>query len=153
MSADLRVEVQGLTEYRRALKQVSDDLPKELRRANRDAANLVANEARGRASSVGGVAAHVGPSIRAVAQGTSAAVKWGGARFPMAGGAEFGAGRNVPRQTARGTVRGWNQFEAWTGSNSSSGRFVYPAIRARQADVVEAYAAAIDRITKQAFPD
>ena len=52
-----------------------------------------------------------------------------------------------------GQVRGWNQFVPWTGNKAGAGRFLFPAIRQRADDIVEVYGDAIDKITKQAFPD
>lgn len=151
MPAPRRIEVEGLGQYRRDLRQVSTEFPRELRKLNKSAAELIVDEARGRAQSIGGVAAHVAPSLKAQAQGTSAAVKLGGNRYPMAGGAEFGAGRNTNRQTRRGPVRGWNQFDSWTGNSSDAGYFLYPSIRARQDDVIELYAEGLEQIAERAF--
>lgn len=151
MTAPRRIEVEGLAEFRRDLRKLGTELPRELRKLNKSAAELVVDEARARAQSLGGVAAHVAPSLKAQAQGASAAVKLGGNRYPMAGGAEFGAGRNTPRATARGRVAGWNQFPEWTGNSSDAGRFLYPAIRARQADVIELYGDGIEQLAQRAF--
>ena len=52
-----------------------------------------------------------------------------------------------------GQVRGWDQFVPWTGNKAGAGRFLFPAIRQRADDIVEVYGDAIDKLTKQAFPD
>ncbi len=52
-----------------------------------------------------------------------------------------------------GQVRGWNQFVPWTGNKAGAGRFLFPAIRDRTEEIVDVYGDALDRITKQAFPD
>ena len=117
------VNVEGLAELRRALKAVSADAPKELSAAGKEVASFVAEDARGAASALGGVAAHVAPSIRAAASGGGGAISLGGTAYPMAAGAEFG-GRGRPTT---------QQFEPHLGR---TGYFVYPTIR-RDADRIE----------------
>lgn len=52
-----------------------------------------------------------------------------------------------------GRVRGWNQFPKWTGNGPTAGRFLFPALRAAGDEIEREYAAAIDEITKKAFPE
>lgn len=117
------IQVEGLVELNRALKQLGPTFPKELRKANKTVADLVAQDAKAAAHSIGGVAAHVAPSIKASAGAQFAAVSLGGTAYPMAGGAEFGSYR-------------YKQFKPWRGNGSDAGYFVYPAIR-RDADRIE----------------
>jgi hypothetical protein len=154
------IRVAGLREWQRDLRTLGTELPRELRQANRQAAELIVDEARARAMALGGVAAKVAPSLKAQAQSTSASVKGGGSAYPMFGGAEFGAGRDSPRRRrpherrghpVRGTTLvGWRQFESWTGNGGDAGRFLYPAIRARQEDVIEFYADVVTRLDQKA---
>lgn len=117
------VSVEGLAELRRALKQVSAEAPKELSAAGKEVAGFVADDARGAASSLGGVAGHVAPSIRAAAAGGGGAVALGGTAYPMAAGAEFG-GQGRPTT---------QQFKPHLGR---TGYFLYPTIR-RDADRIQ----------------
>ena len=110
------VNVEGLSELRRALKQVSDQAPKELNAASKKVAEFVASDARGAAEGLGGVAAHVAPSIGAVGNSRGGGVSLGGASYPMAEGAEVG-GRGRPTT---------QQFQPHLGR---TGYFVYPTIR------------------------
>ena len=131
------VQVNGLPELSRALRNVDPALQRELRRMNLDIADFVASDARSAAIAVGGVAAHVAPSIKKTAGAAWAGVAFGGAAYPMAGGAEFGAYR-------------YKQFQPWTGNDENAGYFVYPAIR-RDADRIDTAAGdALDRMIQKA---
>lgn len=117
------VSVEGLADLRKALKAVSDQAPKELNAASKEVASFVAADARGAAEGLGGVAAHVAPSIGAVGNARGGAVSLGGAAYPMAEGAEFG-GQGRPTT---------QQFRPHLGR---TGYFVYPTIR-RDGDRIE----------------
>jgi hypothetical protein len=117
------VNVEGLTELRRALKAVSADAPKELNAAAKEVAQFVADDARSAAAGLGGVAAHVAPSIKPSGTARGGAINLGGAAYPMALGAEFG-GRGRPTT---------QQFQPHLGR---TGYFVYPTIR-RDGDRIE----------------
>lgn len=138
-SGDVRVH--GLAQLNRALRAIGPDARKELKAASQEAAEMVATGARAAALSIGGVAAHVAPSIKPVASMSgSAGVAIGGSTYPMAGGAEFGSIR-------------FKQFKPWRGSSSDAGYFLYPTIR-RDADrVVENYVDHLDGIIKRRFPE
>lgn len=147
------IQVEGLAELNKALRSLDGDLAKEMRDVNRSVAGFVAADARGAAQALGGVAAHVAPSIKAVGGVSSAGVAFGGARYPMGPGAEFGAGRDLSRQRSSGSYKGYNQFDAWQGNDHNAGYFVYPSIR-RDADRIETeYTKAVDALTKKAFPN
>lgn len=133
------VQVTGLPELSRALKAIGPDAQKELRDASKRVATFVANDARSAAQSIGGVAAHVAPSIKPVGGVSGAGVAMGGAAYPMAGGAEFGSLR-------------FKQFKPWRGNGSDAGYFLYPSIR-RDADRIQTeFTDAVDDIIKRRFP-
>ncbi len=154
-SADRRVaanavRVEGLAELQRAVRAARGPSgARLLRLANKEVAETVAARARDRAESLGGVAAKVAPSIKAAAEQRYAKLSFGGARWPMAMGANFGAYHNVPRNTRRGVVTGWNQFPEWGGNRFTGGakdQFIYWTI-ARMGDDIEAeYEEALDRL-------
>lgn len=133
------VKVDGLVELNRALKALGPEAQKELKDASRRVADFVAKDAASAAHSIGGVAAHVAPSIKPVGGVSGAGVAFGGASYPMAGGAEFGSLR-------------FHQFKPWRGNSSDAGYFVYPSIR-QDADRIETeFADAVDDIIKRRFP-
>lgn len=133
------VKVQGLPELSRALKALGPDAQRELKEASRGVAAFVALDAAAAARSLGGVAAHVAPSISATGGVSGAGVSFGGSSYPMAGGAEFGAIR-------------YKQFQPWRGSSSDAGYFVYPTIRRDLDRVVTEFTDAVNKIIDKRFP-
>lgn len=144
------VRVEGLRELNKALKDIGPEARAELKSAAQKVANLVAADAKAAASSLGGVAAKVAPSISPRAGiGGTAGVAFGGARFPMAGGAEFGAGHDRMRNRKSGQYVGYNQFPQWRGNGSGAGYFLYPTIR-RDADrIITEFTTALDEVVKK----
>lgn len=134
------IQVEGLDELVRAFKKVEGNLGAELRDTNKKVAEGVADKARGNAASLGGVAAHVAPSLKASAGARSAGVAGGGAAFPMFGGAEFGSLR-------------YPQFQPWRGNGSDAGYFLYPAIRDEAPHIEDEYRKALDALIRKADLD
>lgn len=131
------VQVKGLNELNRALRQVGPEAQKELKKANLEVAEMVAADAISKAKALGSVFAKVAPSIRATARNTAAGVGFGGAAYPFAEGAEFGSYR-------------YKQFQPWRGSDSDAGYFIYPAIRDNVEKIETAYSRAMDDAIKKA---
>lgn len=125
------VRVDGLRELNQHLKALDKDLPKELRKVNKTVAELVRADAKAAAYSLGGVAAHVAPSIKPAAGKDWAGVAIGGPSYPMAGGAEFGSVRH-------------KQFNPWRGNGSDAGYFLYPTIRHDADRILTEYTHALD---------
>jgi hypothetical protein len=138
-----RVEVHGLKDFRRELKRLGPAWPKELRQANKDAAEIVARTARRRAPrgphEGGGRVVPIHLNIRALASQTKGQVAVGGARSPHGPVYEFGG--SIGR---RGDTGARTQVRAQP--------FLHPALAEEQSRVVEVYGDAIDRITSRAFP-
>ena len=131
------IEVHGLRELNRALKKVEGGTPNALRDTNKKVAEKVAMGARSRAQGLGGVAAHVAPSLRASAGAAFAGVAGGGAAYPMFGGAEFGSIR-------------YKQFKPWLGNSTDAGYFLFPEIRAQAPHIEDEYREALDNLIKKA---
>ena len=130
----------GLKEFVAELKAVAPEFARELSKVNREIAQLVRDEAKSKAADLGGVAAHVGPSIRASGTQKSASVTLGGDDFPMAMGAEFGSIQ-------------YHQFKAWRGNGMDAGYFVYPTIREHADDIERMIVDGFMRVAEHAFPD
>ncbi len=130
------VRVTGLVELNRALKALGPEVQKELKAANFEVGSMVAGDAQSIALGLGGVAAKVAPSIKATKTQAGAAVSFGGAAYPFAGGAEFGSMR-------------YKQFKPWLGNSSDAGYFVYPAIRQDAEEIETTYIERIDDIMKR----
>lgn len=133
------VRVVGLDDLRKALRSLDKDAGKELAAEAKQVAQMVADHARSRALSIGGVAAKTAPSITARGGQRSAGVSFGGARYPFGGGAEFGSMR-------------YPQFEPWTGNGPDAGYFVYPSIRDDAGEIEDMFTDRMNKLIARRFP-
>jgi hypothetical protein len=131
---DGAIRVEGLNEMILRLKVLEKGSEVGIRLANKQAASTVAGHASGAAASLGGVAAHVAPSIKATAGVKSGSVSISG---DAAAGAEFG-GRGRPTT---------QQFKPWLGH---TGYFLYPTIRRDSEAINTTYRAALELVIKEA---
>lgn len=131
-----RIQVDGLRELQKELRALDKSWPKELRLANKEAAEVVARATRASFASRPGVAPKVAASVRAAAQQRSASVKIGGRRWPYALGSNFGSSGRFP------------QFPPVKRPDYS----LYASIKSERKQVVDTYDKALDRLTKRAFP-
>ena len=135
--------VKGLN---RALASLPKLAAEELRQASLAIAQHVADDARGRAIRVGGVARLVAPSIKATRDRVPAVKQGGSGKLPATSrtragsrqtvgdvmwGAEFG-GRGRPTT---------QQFQPHLGTR---GYFLWPTVRARSDDTQKRYSEALD---------
>lgn len=145
------VVVEGLSEFRGALKAVSGELPKMLRLELKEAAEAAARRARERyAQNFGGGTSRrrrgkgTAGTIRAVASQSGAGVSIGGARYPWVPGQEFGSNK-------------YRQFFPWTGpgpgNRGSWGRIIFPAVRDEAEDTVEDIATRFAILARRAYPE
>jgi hypothetical protein len=138
---NLSVRVDGLKELRKALKDVGElDDVKEFRDGLKAAANIVAQDARQRATPFSRRAA---ATIRATAGGNRVFIVGGKARLPWYGWADFGSRR--PRSGQPRRVGPW----ANSGQGPPGGRWIYPSLEANERQVVEAVTAAIDDVLRK----
>lgn len=143
-----RVRVEGLKELRKELRTLEgdDSWKADLRAAGKDAAEIVAAEARRTAaagrSTLSGKAATMGAaavaSIRSLAGQTRATVAGGKASIAYFGGWEFGSAGH------------YRQFPAKARNGSHN---IYPAIDTKRDEVIEIYGDRIDVLTKKHFPE
>ena len=73
-SGSVGVQVDGLAELNRALRELGPDAQKELKGANLEVAKDVADDAQAIAIGLGGVAAKSAPSLKAKARNVAAGV-------------------------------------------------------------------------------
>ena len=121
MSEGFRVEVEGLDDLRRELRALEDNLArKELRQTNKDAAEVVAAEAKRLAPARSG---KLRASVRAFAGQREAGVKAGSpARVPYAGPVNYGHG---PPRPQGGYVRGTQFIQRAVGRKIDEVRDMY----------------------------
>lgn len=135
--ADSGVRIEGLAELRRALKSTQDttSLP-ELRDGLKDAAEIVADEARSRVPVRSGRARS---SVRATSGGNVAYVVGGKARVPYYPWLDFGSRRAKRGQSRR--IGPW----ARSGHGPREGRYIYPALVRVSGRVTQAVERALDK--------
>lgn len=86
------IQIEGLTEFRKALKELDNDLPKALRMAFNEAADTVADDARVRVPRDSGTARG---SVKTASTQRYARVKGGGNKAPYYPWLDFGG--KIPR--------------------------------------------------------
>lgn len=129
-----RIEVQGLRELQRALRDVDRAMPKALRLALNEASELVIDYARGRMPSRTGRAR---ASLKARSSQREARVALGGRAAPYAPWLDFGGqGRRKGRPPARPFIR--------------EGRYVYKGLAVHRADVQRTLERALVDVAKGA---
>lgn len=113
------IKIEGLAEFRRNLKKIDSELPKAIRLAANEAANIVVDEAKPRVPRGPGRGGHAADSIKAGSTGTAARIKGGGRRFSYYPWLDFGgrAGRNkkVKRPFLKTGRYIWKAFDDRSG--------------------------------------
>lgn len=143
--SDQPTEIIGLAELQRAMRALDDKLPRELSKANKEAAQFVVDKAQAAARRQGGVAAKSAPALKAAGQQRNSAVRLDGRRYPWALGAEFGS-------------KQFKQFKSWRGNQWSPDRengvgyFLQPTIRATRAPFEVLYLKLLDDLIDK-LPD
>lgn len=133
--------ITGLKEVQAALKEIGDlDTQKEVRVALKTGAEVIAADARSRVPIRSGKAAG---SIRAGAEGVRAYVAGGKASVRYYGWLDFGS--RTPRD---GNTR---KEGPWRGSGTgpAKGRFIYPAIAAKEQQVTDSVGDAVGAVIKR----
>lgn len=149
--ADDAVQIQGLNELRRALKQADSDLPKELaRETQRLGQAYFVPEARRRAQGRTNprTSTRTIASIGAARVQTGVVVFAGGKRAPEFYGAEFGSLQRRSTGKPKGHT---TQFPVRSGrfGRGSAGYFFYPAVRATAAKTREAFEGVLEDMTQE----
>lgn len=151
------IRVVGLSTLRRDLKKVDAELPKELALINRQAAEIVAEEAQRRApkgihQGSGRAFRPIWRSIEARQQAGRAAISIGGARAPHAAVTEFGG--HIPRRGRDKTLSALAQqrrssyrrvgFTSLTRVRAQP--YLYPALAAKRDEVIRRYEDLIEQL-------
>ncbi len=123
-----RVQVDGLREFQRDLRAAKAKMPAQMRQASMAVARLMADAAKAKGQSLGGVHAKAAPSVRPSAGATFASLRAGGPAHPYFWGSEFGSVN-------------YKQFPSYR----KSGYYVYPTLKERGVEAGAVYAAALDR--------
>lgn len=158
----MAVEITGLREFRKALKAVGPEFPKELTKANRDVSKIAERVSQNAARSMGGIQARAASAIKGSANARSARIQIKpskGKRNPtaMANVAFWGAKKRTGWYRTK--PQGKPQHPEWVGSSwavaePNEGPYaINPALARHLDDIVAAHAAALNRLAARAFPD
>lgn len=152
--------IRGLPEFRRELRALGPEWPRELRKANKNIAQLGAHYAQVVAHGMGGVQAKAASAIRGYANQREARIGVvPSARVPFANVAFWGAKRHTgwyeraryndsPRQHPEWVGNTWDVAEHGVGPYA-----INEALAEHIDDILDEYGEAIDRLAARAFPD
>ncbi|HVW34043.1 MAG TPA: HK97 gp10 family phage protein [Acidimicrobiia bacterium] len=139
--ADNIIQVKGITDLRKALRDISKDLAKELRVGLNEAARIVADEAATKVPRRSGAAA---ASIKVGSTQTAANVKVGGTAAPYFPWLDFGG------STGRGHQAGEPGSGAVKRPFLKEGRYIYPTLAEKRDEVTKKVDEVLERLAKQA---
>lgn len=132
------LNIKGLAELNKALKQLPGEVRSELKATNRQVAAHEAGQVRSAAEGLGSTSAKAAASIGVVGSYQSAGIAFGGAAYPYAAGAAFG-GQGRPTT---------QQFKPW----KQEGYWPFPQIKRDGDSITDTYVDALNKIIERAFP-
>jgi hypothetical protein len=133
MAAIQPIKIDGLAEFSRNLKKLDNDLPKALRIANNEAANLIVDYARPRVPKDSGRAAK---TVKAKSTRTEGRVSGGSAKYPYYPWLDFGGRVGKNRSVKRPYL--------------SSGRYMYAGLSSQFGEIMEVLNKALIDVARQA---
>lgn len=133
---DVKIGIEGLNEFSRALKQLDADLPKMIRVANNHAADLLINKTRSVIPSRSGKAKN---SLKARSTRTSARILVGGAKAPYYPWLDFGGKTGRKKSVVRPFY--------------SEGRYLYPTLRKNRDEIAQSQYDAMRDVARTAGLD
>lgn len=144
------IHVQGMKEARAALAKLDASLVDVIAAGNKKAAQFVVAESTKKAGSLGPQTSKAAKQLTATGTAKAGRVKLANSKgVPYAIGMEFGANHNVPRPMRRRgkgyVMRGWNNLPTRT----KTGRFLWPTIQGKRAQILEIYHEEVDRLVKK----
>ncbi|MET7989854.1 hypothetical protein ABZU76_02985 [Amycolatopsis sp. NPDC005232] len=130
------IRIEGLREFQRSLKNISPELPKALRLAANDAAELVVADAKPKVPIGPGKGGHAVSSLKAASTRTAARVQGGGKRYPYYPWLDFGGGVGPGKKTKRPFFK--------------KGRYIWASFADNQDRVVQQLADGLSNVARQA---
>lgn len=128
-----RIKVTGLAEFTRSLRKLDKNLPKGLRLAHNEAAQIVVDWAKPRVPRDSGGAAG---TVKARSSRTMTRVSGGSARYPYYPWLDFGGAVGPHRSVRRQFIK--------------EGRYIYPGYTTNRDQVHEALLDALLRVAREA---
>jgi hypothetical protein len=136
MAAVEPIKITGLAEFNRNLRKINSDLPKALRLAGNEGAEIVASWARHRVEKDTGRAQR---SIKAKSTRTEARVSGGSKSVPWYAWLDFGGKVGIKHSVKRPFIKG--------------GRYIYPGYTNNIPKVTEVLTAALIKVAEDATVD
>lgn len=133
---DVKIKVEGLAEFSRALKKLDADLPKMVRLANNTAADLLISRVRPLIPSRTGKAR---ASLKAQSTRTSARISVGGPKASYYPWLDFGGATGRQKSVVRPFYK--------------EGRYIYPTLRKYGDEIAQEQYTALAEIAKKAGLD
>ena len=130
------IKIEGLAEFSRNLKKLNADLPKVLRIANNEAANLIASRARAKVPQGPGKGGHAASSVKAASTRTEGRVKGGGKRYAYYPWLDFGGHVGKKRSVRRPFIK--------------TGRYIFDTYEDNRKQVEEVMTEALIDVARQA---
>lgn len=130
------IKIQGLTEFNRNLRRLNGDLPKALRLAQNEGAQIVVDWAQPKVPRKSGRAAR---SVKAKSTRTASRVEGGGKRVPYYPWLDFG-GRVGPKRSVK------RPFD-------KSGRYIYPGYQRNRDQVHDVLVKGLLQVARDAGVD
>lgn len=127
------IRVEGLAEFNRQLRKLDNDLPKALRLAHNEAAQLVVDYAKPRVPSKTGRAAG---TVKAKSTRTESRVSGGSKRVPWYAWLDFGGRVGPKRSVKRPFIK--------------QGRYLYPALSANRDEFAALLEQSLTDVARQA---
>jgi len=157
------ITVEGLREFRKALKEAGEQFPKELKAAHLDVAQIAARVSQSEARRMGGVQAKAAGALRGSGTATQARLQVKPSKSKrnataMANVAFWGAKKRTGWY-AKGKFADSPkpQHKEWVGNDwevmdPTKGPYaINAALAAHQGDIYDAFDAALDRLVSRAF--
>lgn len=157
------ITVEGLREFRKALREAGDQFPKELKAAHLDIAQIAARVSQSEARRMGGVQAKAAGALRGSGTATQARLQVKPSKSKrnataMANVAFWGATKRTGWYArARYADSPKLQHKPWVGNtwdvmDPTAGPYaINKALAAHRGDIYDAFDAALDRLVSRAF--
>jgi hypothetical protein len=150
-----RVDVHGLPEFRRELKVLDGNWPKELRKVHKKIADEAARRSRGVAGGMGGVQGKAAGTIKGQATQKNARISTSGIGHVAFWGAKKHTGWYAGGQYRVSTGRQHPQWvgNSWEVAGPGGPYAINPALRSYMPSMLDEYAEMIDDLARRAFPN
>jgi hypothetical protein len=130
------IRIDGLKQFQKALKAMSSDLPKALRIASNNAANIIVADAKPKVPTGPGKGGHAADSVKAASTQTAARVQGGGNKYPYYPWLDFGGSVGRKKHVRRPFFK--------------RGRYIWASFADNQAKVVDQLTEGITSVAEAA---